>query len=417
MGSFSSTPQKPAPQQPQSKRRRTDHPQRPVVRVPHPVPPYHVQVSPVPSHPNIVRIRLTPHQQPLVHPDGILLVNTPNGPVQLLPSNVPFVQPSPSPVLQSPHPVQLVYPNGQRVHLQPVPVHACNNQYIKMIRVEGPNGYQYVPVQTAPNFVPQPQNFYPPCPVVSESNVDYPPPPYVPRENVQPQNFCAPPPYVPREIPNEALFNNPYDGHSLYGQYDVPRDVHFFPPSVEFDRQLSPQMVPNEKMEEKVDLELMKDSSSDIVQRPPVPNYGLSEAESIQFSLYFEHFGDKYDISVGVPDMETLLEIIRDNSGTIDTDQQAAIDIFVAVSSPTDIETFNQKLANTISSESILTNVAQWKKDNELQQSQKVERQLQLMQEIEEFEALDEEDLEDFEACIEYDDEDEDMDEDVEYDD
>jgi len=135
-------------------------------------------------------------------------------------------------------------------------------------------------------------------------------------------------------------------------------------------------------------------------------SWGLTEIEEMQFKDYLEYFGDylgeKYDITLGVPDMETVLEIVRD-SGSIDDDNQVAIDIYLAVSTPSDIDVFNEKLENTVSSESILTNVAQWKKDTELQQSQKVERQIQLMKEIEEFENLLEDDVDDFEASFEYD--------------
>jgi len=137
-----------------------------------------------------------------------------------------------------------------------------------------------------------------------------------------------------------------------------------------------------------------------IDKRPPV--FGLSEEEAIQFTQYFECLGEKYDISVGIPDMETILEIIRDNAGTIDPDNKEAIDIFIAVSTPSDVDKFNEKLENAIASESILTNVAQWKKEMETQQSRKIERQIELMREIEEFEKLLEDDVEDSDNSLEY---------------
>jgi len=131
------------------------------------------------------------------------------------------------------------------------------------------------------------------------------------------------------------------------------------------------------------------------------PNSSVSAVELLQFNEYLQFYGDACDINIGVPDMETVLELCR-SKGVVDEDCQNAIDIFLAVSPETDINQLNQKLQDLTSSQSILANVAQWKIDVARSTAEKVQRQLELLRENEEFWEAEEE-TDDYELDVSYD--------------
>jgi len=72
-----------------------------------------------------------------------------------------------------------------------------------------------------------------------------------------------------------------------------------------------------------------------------------------------------------VPDMETVLEILQSD---VDMDiKQEVVEVFRAVATSSVLEVFNHRLQSLISTQSILTNVNQWKKENEKQNQSKIE--------------------------------------------
>jgi len=73
-------------------------------------------------------------------------------------------------------------------------------------------------------------------------------------------------------------------------------------------------------------------------------------------------------------DMDFVLDILESD---VDVDKQNFIDVFQALATPNDLEIFNNRLQSLSSSQSIITNVEQWKREMEQKQAQKLKEEFE----------------------------------------